>query len=70
MAHARMVLSLALASLVLLPASESAQQGDITTIDCPGAASTMVGGLNDAGRVLGVYFDVLPIALGGFHGFI
>jgi probable HAF family extracellular repeat protein len=70
MAHARMVLSLALASLVLLPASESAQQGDITTIDCPGAASTFVAGINDAGRGVGVYLDVLPLALGGAHGFI
>ena len=70
MAHARTVLFLGLGFLVLLPASVSAQPADIKTIECPGAAGTMVGGLNDAGRVLGVYFDVLPIALGGFHGFI
>jgi probable HAF family extracellular repeat protein len=69
MAHARMVMSLALASLVLLPASESAQQGDITTIDCPGAASTFVAGINDAGRGVGVYFDILPIVPGGIHGY-
>ena len=70
MAYARMVLLLVLGLLVLLPASVSAQPADIRTIVCPGAASTMVAGINDAGRAVGVYFDVLPIALGRFHGFI
>jgi hypothetical protein len=48
----------------------SAQPTDITTVVCPGAASTFVSGINDAGLVAGVYFDVLPIALGSVHGFI
>ena len=69
MAHTRTVLSLALASLVLLPASVSAQPAHITTIVCPGAASTFVS-INDAGRVAGVYFEALPIVLGSVHGFI
>jgi len=70
MAHARMVLSLALASLVLLPSSESAQQGDITTIDCPGAAITVVG-VNNAGRGVGFYcHDTATCFPFGLHGFI
>jgi hypothetical protein len=70
MAHARTVTLFGLGLQLLLPGSVSAQPADIRTIDCPGAASTIVGGINDAGRAVGVYFDVLPMALGGFHGFI
>ncbi|MFO7691923.1 MAG: hypothetical protein R6V57_02440 [Vicinamibacterales bacterium] len=70
MAHRKTVLSLALASLVLLPASAYVPPEAITRIDCPGAASTYVRGINSAGRVVGAHFDTLGWPSSVIHGFI
>lgn len=70
MVYARTVVSLALVSLGLVTASVSAQPAAVTTIVCPGAASTYVGGINDAGRAVGFYCDNLVGCFASIHGFI
>lgn len=61
------VLLLPLAALMFfLPAPTLAQAPGITTIDCEGAVSTIVAGVNDAGRAVGFYIDRSGVA----HGFI
>jgi probable HAF family extracellular repeat protein len=70
MVRARTVVPLALVAIGLMSAFVATQPTDIRTIACPGAASTVIAGINDAGRAVAVYFDSLPIVLGGFHGFV
>jgi len=40
-------------------------QGSYTTLDVPGAFWSSAEGINDAGQIVGVYFDA-----GGTHGFL
>lgn len=69
MVHVKTFVPFALLSMSLMTTLASAQATDIRTIACPGAASTVILGINDAGRAVGVYADSLPIAPGNFHGF-
>src|SRR5580658_5745901 len=64
-ASAASALAMTLA-LVPAPASAAPAPGQYTTIDVPGAASTVVVGVNDSGLVSGFYFD----SSGNEHGFI
>jgi hypothetical protein len=72
MACGRTVLLLVLGLRVLLPAAVSAQPADIRTIVCPGAASTMVGGINSRGDLVGYFYESMynddPSLDGGLAG--
>lgn len=66
MSRVRSVPFLAVGALLLLAIPASAQAPGITVVTCAGATSTIVAGINDAGRAVGFYFDMA----GTPHGFI
>jgi len=64
-----LVVVLALAGALLLPATLSAQAGSYTfvNIDYPGAYLTIPEAVNDNGAVVGYYLDT---QYGNYHGFL
>ena len=64
-----LVVVLALAGALLLPATLSAQNGSYTfvNIDFPGAYLTIPEAVNDNGAVVGYYLDT---QYGNYHGFL